>query len=240
MDKRTASAHVREISKDVDETRTIDFIISDSTKDRHSTVVNQNGWKLENYLRNPVVGYQHNIYGAGMCTDPNPDMVIGKAANVRLESGKLMASVVFEPAEINELAEKIFKKLKFGSLKAVSVGFVEIGEGRYGEGDEARGAKSETYYFSGQELLEFSVVNIPSNPSAVARSPHKIPTVEECLNTFNEFAKDYPEADLRKLDVVTFLKATQGIEPLTIPRKNVETNNLSTFEKRLRLLKQTN
>lgn len=235
MNKKTTSALVREIPKDVDDTRTIDFIISDSTKDRHSTVVNQTGWRLENYLRNPVVGYQHNIYGAGMCVDPNPDMVIGKAMNVRIEGGKLMASVAFEPAEINPLAEKVFQKLKFGSLKAVSVGFIEIGEGKFGEGLEAKGAPNETYYFEGQELLEFSVVNIPSNPAAVARSPFKVPTIAECLDAYNNYLKDYPEEDLRKLDVVTFFKSVQGIEPLTLKKISVNKNFLEFAEKRLRL-----
>ena len=50
-----------------------------------------------------------------------------------------------------------------------SVGFLEIGEGRYGEGDEGRGKMNETYYFAGQELLEWSVVNIPSNAHAGKR-----------------------------------------------------------------------
>lgn len=236
MDKRTIPAHVCEIAEDVKKTRTIDFVISDSTKDRHNTVVNQNGWKLDNYKNNPVVGYQHNIYGAGMCTDPNPDMVIGKAINLRVQGGKLMASVVFEPEAINPMAEKIFQKLLFGSLKAVSVGFIEIGEGRYGEGLEAKGAPQETYYFEGQELLEFSVVNIPSNPAAIARSPHRIPSVQECLDTYNKFAKEYDEVELKKLDVVTFFKATQGLSELTLQRKIVEKKDLGMAEKTLRLL----
>ncbi len=77
MSKKVIPAFIKAIPDNVDETRTIDFIISDSTKDRHSTVVNQKGWQLDNYNKNPIVGYQHNIYGDNMCADPNPDMVIG-------------------------------------------------------------------------------------------------------------------------------------------------------------------
>ena len=76
-----------------------------------------------------------------------------------------MVDITFEPKEINELAEKIYQKILFGSLRAVSVGFLPIGKGRFGEG-----ADSETYYFAGQELLEVSVVNIPANPNALRKS----------------------------------------------------------------------
>jgi hypothetical protein len=67
------------------------------------------------------------------------------------------------------LAEKIFRKLIFGSLSRVSVGFIESIQGHYGEEAEAEGRENETYYFGGQELLEYSVVNIPSNPDAGRR-----------------------------------------------------------------------
>lgn len=160
---------VREISEDVEKTRTIDFVISTSARDRHRTVLNQENWRLDNFNRNPIVGYQHNVYGDGFCEGPNPDDVIGKARAFK-EDGKLIGRVTFEPKEVNELAEKIFRKVIFGSLRATSVGFYPFGKGKYGEGDEARGAENETYYFEGQELLEFSIVNIPSNPEALARN----------------------------------------------------------------------
>lgn len=161
-----------EIPADAAESRIIPFILSTYTKDRHGTVLNQEGWNLENYRKNPVIAYQHMLSG-GLCSDPNPDNIIGKSLRTEVEGygaeRRLVSDDQFEDASINPLAEKIFRKLLFGSLSRTSVGFMEVGEGRYGEGDQARGQENETYYFGGQELLEHSIVNIPSNPDAGKR-----------------------------------------------------------------------
>lgn len=164
---------VRNIPANAEETRTISFINSTFTKDRHGTVLNQDNWKLDNFRLNPIVGYAHNLSG-GLLTDPNPDFVIGKDVHPHIEriAGKnaLAGAVQFEPADINPLAEKIFRKVLFGSLNSSSVGFLPVGQGAYGTGDEARGQINETYYFAGQELLEWSVVNVGSNPDAGKRN----------------------------------------------------------------------
>lgn len=152
-----------EIRKKDEEKRTITFVASDDTKDTAGTVLNQDNWDLTRFNKNGVIGYQHKVYGGWDDTD-NPDNVIGKGF-AYIEDKKLMVDITFEPAEINPLAEKIFQKILFGSLRAVSVGFLPIGQGRFGEGQD-----SNTYYFAGQELLEVSVVNIPANPNALKKS----------------------------------------------------------------------
>lgn len=160
------------IPADAAESRIIPFVLSTFSKDRHGTVLNQDNWKLDNYRKNPVVAYQHMLSG-GLCTDPNPDNIIGKSLRIDLEGQgaerRLVADAQFEDQAINPMAEKIFQKILFGSLNRTSVGFLEVGEGKYGEGEEAQGRSDETYYFGGQELLEWSIVNIPSNPDAGKR-----------------------------------------------------------------------
>lgn len=152
-----------EIRKKNDETRTITFVASDGTKDSAGTVLNQDNWDLTRFNSNGIIGYQHKVYGGWDDTD-NPDNVIGKGV-AYIEDKKLMVDITFEPADINPLADKIYKKIQFGSLRAVSVGFLPVGRGRFGEGADA-----ETYYFAGQQLLEVSVVNIPANPNALKKS----------------------------------------------------------------------
>ena len=154
-----------EIRKVNEESRTITFVASDDTKDSAGTVLNQDNWDLRRFNSNGVIGYQHKVYGGWADTD-NPDNVIGKGY-AYIEDGKLMVDITFEPADINPLADKIYKKIQFGSLRAVSVGFLPIGRGKFGEGE---GEDANTYYFAGQELLEVSVVNIPSNPNALRKS----------------------------------------------------------------------
>lgn len=169
MDKilfRTAGDAVVEAKGN--ESRRITFVASDATRDSHGTVLNQEGWSLDRFNRNGVIGYQHKVYGGWDDTE-NPDNVIGKG-RAYTKDGKLYVDVDFEPKEMNGLADKIYNKILFGSLKAVSVGFLPIGKGSWGKGEEALDGANPTYYYAGQELLEVSVVNIPANPNALKRS----------------------------------------------------------------------
>ncbi len=175
---------VSEVRKadNVQDTRTIDFVISTASRDGHRTVLNQSNWNLDRYNRNGIVGYQHNVHGASMCGEANPDYVIGKgvasseADPQRNGKMRLVSSAHFEPREINELADKIFKKVLFGSLSATSVGAFFLPNpddgsyGQFGVESEAKGKPMETFYVYGQELLEWSIVNIPSNPETVKRT----------------------------------------------------------------------
>jgi hypothetical protein len=162
---QTLEGQVRAFSPNAQETREIEFVISTPGRDRHRTRTNPRNWKLDNYARNGIVGYQHNIYG-DMCNPPNPDDVIG-SGRAFTEGDNLIGVVRFEPADLNPLADKIFRKVLAGTLRATSVGFMPIPDpqtneyGKWGEGEEAQGRSNETFYFYGQELLEFSIVNIP-------------------------------------------------------------------------------
>ena len=167
--KLFTSGQVREIPKDVEESRTIPFVISDDSKDRHRTILSVDGWDLEAYNRNGIVGYMHNVMGGGMCSEPDPDYVIGKGI-ASIEERFLIGTTTFEPAEINKKAEKVFRKVLFGSLRSTSVGFSELAPGEFGADEQGAGKADETYYFGRRELLEYSIVNIPSNRNAQKRS----------------------------------------------------------------------
>ena len=107
------------IPTNAEESRIIQFILSTFDKDRHGTVLNQDNWKLDNYRLNPIVAYQHTISG-NLMSPVDPDYIIGRSISIQVEgtgSGrKLIAAAEFEPEEINPLAEKIFRKVLFGSL----------------------------------------------------------------------------------------------------------------------------
>lgn len=181
---RTATQH--EVRKDEQGSRKITFVASDGTRDSAGTVLNVNGWKLDRFNSNGIIGYQHKVYGGWDDTD-NPDNVIGKGY-AYVKDGQLLVDVEFEPAEINELAEKIYQKLLFGSLKAVSVGFMPVGKGQWGKDEESLDGKNPTYYYAGQELLEVSVVNIPANPNALKKGVELQDSEMEQLRS--EFVKE--------------------------------------------------
>lgn len=232
---------VRAFAEDVEETRTVEFVISSGGRDRHRTVLNPAGWDLRNYDRNGIVGYQHNVYGGDMCIPDNPDNVIGRGMAF-LEGDLLIGRVIFEPADINPLAEKVFRKVLFGSLRTTSVGFLPVGKGKWGEGDEAKGGTRETYYFQGQELLEWSIVNIPSNPDAAGRAMR-----DQASNALmfvkRTLGNDYSFTDIEKMTVADVLRLLEGAKQrgFELPEEEAETLPVVTspaghYERTLSLL----
>ena len=227
------------------ESRTAEFVISSATKDRHGTVLNPSGWNLDNYNKNPIVGYQHNVYGSFFGED-NPDNVIGKG-RVSVKGDELVGVVEFEPADINPLAEKLMKKVDFGSIRATSVGFLPVPneegkEGYWGpeERGEQEGGPNETYYYYGQELIEWSIVNIPSNPDAVKNA---IPEEKEKFIWHilrDLLGEKYADEDIERLTVRGILNILSGKDAATIEEaetlKEVTAEELEKRAARIELL----
>lgn len=155
------------IPADVEETRTLEFVASDNTRDSYGTVLPVDKWDLDRFNKNGLITYQHQYYSG------DPDSVIGRG-EARVEGKKLIVRVTFEPAELNPRAEKVFRKLLAGTLNGVSVSFSPTSRavGHWGEGKESRDGEKPTFYFDGQELLEVAVVTIPSNKNATKKCLH--------------------------------------------------------------------
>lgn len=199
----------RDLPKNAAESRTIPFILSTGTRDRHHTVFNQNNWKLDNYRKNPIVTYAHG--GESLMKGPDPDYVVGKSTRIEVINKQLEADAHFESAETNLLAEKVFRKVILGFLRAASVQIMEVGRGKYGSGKEAKGAENETYYFEGQELLEWGVVNIPSNPDAVAKRKLVSGTARAGLcYMIRELGHDFSVSQIENLTVGQALTLLSG------------------------------
>lgn len=182
------------------ESRKMKFIISTGAKDRGKEIINMDNWSFENYKMNPIVGYQHAVHGS-YYSDPNPDMIIGKSVvNTDTFSGKkvIVAEAEFEPADINPIADKILKKLVFGSLNAASVGILPMGNGKSEKG---------VYYYDGQELLEWSVVNIPMNQEAVKLS---IDRANDAIRQVSRMLPDIDINDLKKMKIQEILDLIEG------------------------------
>ena len=200
----------KSFTKDVEDTRTVEFVISTGTRDRHGEVINMKNWALDSFNANPIVGYQHNVYGDNMCLAPNPDDVLGKSkAWLDTYKGKdaLISSVTFEPKEINPLAEKVFRKVLFGSLNAASVGILPIGEGEEKEIKTEKGMQ-KTFFYEGQELIEWSIVHIPANPDARSKSLKN--QTESALTFVQRLLPDFGMKDLRNMRVQEILDLIEG------------------------------
>jgi HK97 family phage prohead protease len=203
--RKELSGQLRQVSDTEKGEKIFTFVASTADPDRHRTVLNQSNWILDNFNSNPVIGYQHNLYG-DLCNAPDPDDVIGKG-RAYVEDGSLMVDITFD--DENEKAKKVESKVDRGFLNTVSVGFIEVGEGRSGERD--LGEDPELYYFSGQELLEVSIVNIPSNPKAKKKSLRD-QTFTALQYIYRELGGQYSFSDIEKLTVRQILDKLNGKE----------------------------
>jgi HK97 family phage prohead protease len=155
---------------------TIDFICSTGTTDRTGEIIDQSGWLLDAYRRNPVFQNAHR-YGDVMHT-------LGRAliTDLREQGGKpvLFQRVQFA-IDINPVAKIAFGLYKGGFLNAVSVGFRPI-KWEYGTPEAGYTVK-----YTQAELLEVSAVAIPANPEALALGLKSGAFTQEDLATLAEF-----------------------------------------------------
>lgn len=175
MSKIVRSAFVRALTEEQVQNRQADFVISTEAEDTYRTIFEIGGWNLERYNRNPVVIYVHDTMSS------DPDLVIG-TSEVRVEGNELVATVTFEGAENNPLAEKVFRKVQAGILRMASIG-ADIHEARWGDFD--KGENPDVLRFTKMDLLEWSIVPVGSNPEALKRS----------ADGLEDIKKRYPKSD---------------------------------------------
>ena len=132
--------------------RTADFIMSTGTVDRGGDVINQDGWKLANYKKNPVI-----LWGHDQRIPP-----IGRAVKIGKRDGTLSAKIEFATAEQHPFAETVYQLVKAGFVNAGSVGFIPL-EWKW---NEERGG----FDFEEQELIEYSIVGVPMNAEALQQA----------------------------------------------------------------------
>lgn len=126
----------------------MEFVLSDGSLDRHGTRINPKGWVLEAFKRNPIALFGHS-----------GGFPIGQWENVRVQKDKLIGTLVLAAAGTSDRIDELRKLAEQGILRAVSVGFSVI---KYGEP-----GKSE-YDYEEQELMECSLVSVPSNTNAIS------------------------------------------------------------------------
>jgi len=125
----------------------LEFIMSDSSEDRHGDTINPHGWDIKEFLQNPIALLNHNA-----------DYVVGRWANVRVEKGALRGHLQMAPPGTSTRLDEFRKLVLSGIYRACSVGFQEL---------DASPRPNGGKHYKRQRLLECSVVSVPSNPSAL-------------------------------------------------------------------------
>ncbi len=126
----------------------IRFTASTETVARDGLVVEQAGWRLDNYARNPVFLWVHDYGGTRL--------PIGRATPMVMD-GRLVADVQFDQED--EFARQVESKYRRGFLHAISVGFNPLKIVPGGAGNAPRSVETE--------LLDISAVPVPGDPLAL-------------------------------------------------------------------------
>jgi HK97 family phage prohead protease len=144
------------VSADIEETKQIDedgnvyrFVISTQNPDRDKDVIHVDGWRFENYNKNPVVLFGHNYRALPVATGSPPSV----------EGEKVLSNADFAASRVDAFAETVRQYVKAKVLRASSVGFDPL---KWMYNEERRG-----YDFVEQELLEWSIVPVPAHPEAL-------------------------------------------------------------------------
>ena len=135
----------------------IAWTLSTFDLDRFGERVDPAGWDFKRYMQNPVVEWAHRY-----------DIpAIGKMENLSVDDNGLHGVVFFNGKEFDPFGWSIGERVKAGVIRAGSVGFrvIEI------EIPDRKTQEDGTFLiFRKQELLEFSICNVPANPFALAKS----------------------------------------------------------------------
>jgi len=148
------------------EKRTCDFTMSAEIEDRDRDIILQAGLNIERFIGdNPVALPMHSYRS----------MPIGKWSNVTKNltgrPKRTEGTLNLMPEGASPAADEIAVHLDFGTIRACSIGFIPNKVKRRKVPEDKQ---DEPYYYAGYmieeaELLECSVVNIPSNPAALAK-----------------------------------------------------------------------
>lgn len=152
MNKKFAQALLKKES--IDENNfTIDFIMTIEVEDRHGDMVDVDTIMTDEYMLNPVVlpSHDHNAKAVGKVIEITKEVIDGKKSLV----GKVKFAV-----EEYDLAKTYWNLYKGGFMNAVSIGFIPE------SGKEVDGV----FILYGSKILELSLVSIPANQLALAKS----------------------------------------------------------------------
>jgi HK97 family phage prohead protease len=132
--------------------------------DRFGERIDPAGWDYRRYMSNPVVEWAHRY-----------DIpAIGRIEGLTTDDKGLHGVVIFNDKGYDPFGWAIGQRVKAGVIRAGSVGFrvieIELPEKSMNNEQLAMsGGDGTTLIFRKQELLEFSICNVPANPFATVK-----------------------------------------------------------------------
>lgn len=140
-----------EIVGPVDDQRTVWFRLNTGARDRHGTVFEPSGLRLENFIRNPAFVWNHrDAEGTA-----EPDDAIGRVLQLQVDDAAVLIQVEFARTRKAELC---LQQVNDGFLRMVSIRALPLR--KHQEGDVT--------VFDEWELWSASLCIVGSNPDALA------------------------------------------------------------------------
>jgi HK97 family phage prohead protease len=129
--------------------------------DRFSEWIDPAGWDYKRYMDNPVIEWAHRY-----------DIpAIGKADGLYADDKGLHGVVIFNGKDYDPFGRGIGQRVKAGVIRAGPVGFrileIELP-------DKETAKDGTTLIFRKQELLEFSICNVPANPFVLSKGSEEL------------------------------------------------------------------
>ena len=125
--------------------------------DRFGERIDPEGWDFKRYMDNPVVEWAHRY-----------DIpAIGKIEGLAIDDAGLHGLVFFNDKSYDPFGWSVGQRVRAGVIRAGSVGF-RVLEIEIPSKEDSRDGTS--LIFRKQELLEFSICNVPANPLALVKA----------------------------------------------------------------------
>lgn len=121
-------------------------VASTNSIDRHGEVVDNNGWELRAFKKNPVILWAHD----------HSEPAIGVSKKTWVEGTGKKAKLMITPVlhDVTDKAKAIKQLVEMGVINSLSVGFKPL-------------ESPDGVTFTKNELLEVSMVNVPANADAM-------------------------------------------------------------------------
>ena len=145
------------LTADVEAGQGFPWTLSTFDLDRYGERIDPMGWDFKRYMENPIVEWAHRY-----------DIpAIGKMEGLTIDETGLHGLVYFNDKSFDFFGWSIGQRVKAGVIRAGSVGF-RVMEIEIPSKEDSKDGTS--MIFRKQELLEFSICNVPANPYALAKS----------------------------------------------------------------------
>ena len=171
------------------------FIITDDSLDRHSDRVMPKGVDFSYFKNNALMFWNHHRSSDWGDGDSKQVLPIGKWDNIKFskKENNITADAYIDTDD--KLGAEVFRKIELGIINATSIGFRAK---EWSDDDEMKLAGQQGYTFTKTELIEVSIVDVPSNKNALRVRTELTKSIGQGKKEDLFFIKSYGTADFNK------------------------------------------